>query len=142
MNDFRSEETRQDDEPIAEARSNAPYASRFDDERRDLDADFRDGSVSEILSVGDAFDYSDDDDDALYDEFDDEFDSDDFDDDFDEDFEVLPDDEFNEAIDDEDYPEEEEDGADDADAAEFASDDFDDFNADEDVFDEDSDDDL
>ena len=124
MNDFRSEETRWDDEPSAEARSNAPFGADY--ERRDLAADFRDGSVSEILSVGDAFDYSDDD--ALYDEFDDEFDSDDFDDDFDEDFEVLPDDEFNEAIDDEDYPEEEEDASDDADASEFASDDdFDDF---------------
>ncbi|MBQ2851137.1 MAG: hypothetical protein IJE77_11705, partial [Thermoguttaceae bacterium] len=98
MNDFRSEETRQDAEPFAEARSNAPFEPRFDDARRDLAADFRDGSVSEILSVGDAFDYSDD---ALYDDFDDDLESDDFDDDFDEDFEVLPDDEFNEAIDDE-----------------------------------------
>ncbi|MBQ1277121.1 MAG: hypothetical protein IIY07_00585, partial [Thermoguttaceae bacterium] len=127
MNDFRSEETRWDDEPSFAARSNAPFASRLNDERRDLDAGFRDGSVAEILSVGDAFDYSDyEDDDALYDEFDDDFDSDDFDDDFDEDFEVLPDDEFNEAIDDEDYPEEE-DGGDDADASEFTpDDDFDD----------------
>ena len=85
MDDFRSEETRWDDEPTGAERLNAPLAPRFGDARRDLDAGFRDGSVAEILSVGDAFDYSDyEDDDALYDEFDDEFDSDDFDDDFDE----------------------------------------------------------